>query len=244
MATVLDHRDSGMRVYTIRVTHDPCDDPSLASSVSLNYPHRLSNLEALSHLECLGSHLHRFVLFGHKVNIPILDMLDDSFAVLELSLKHLDPITDLDLELWVISYGFHESIVVEKIPLILVLVHKLVEVRLGCRVHLEHFDLLETWANIFGEELVCTELLVEEPVPEHHLTPEIELLEEWLVHFSLALIFHAERIEQKLGHPDVLGLFGIGLHGMESFGRVSVEIFWDPWDESDHGLFVAIDRLD
>lgn len=82
------------------------------------------------------------MLLSHEMDIAILDMVDYALAILELALKHLDSITNLNLKLRIISNSFHEGIVVEKIPLILILVLKLIKMRLGCRVDLEHFDLL------------------------------------------------------------------------------------------------------
>ena len=82
------------------------------------------------------------MLLSHEMDIAILDMVDYALAIFELSFKHLDSITDLNLKLRVISDSLHECIVVEKIPLILILILKLIEMRLSSWVDLEHFDLL------------------------------------------------------------------------------------------------------
>jgi hypothetical protein len=94
----------------------------------LDHPDSFSNFETLSDLEGFCFDLDRFVLFGHEMDIAILDVVDNALAVFELALEYFDPVSYLNLELRVISDGFHEGFVVEKIPLILILILELIEV--------------------------------------------------------------------------------------------------------------------
>ena len=112
MAAILHHGDGGMWVKPFGVSHDPCDDASFSSSVALDHSYSLSDLETLPDLECLCFDLNRLVFFSHEMDIAILDVIDDSWAVFELAFEHLDSVSDLDLELGVVSDGFHEGVVV------------------------------------------------------------------------------------------------------------------------------------
>ena len=125
-------------------------------------------------------------------------------AVFELALNYLDPVSDLNRQLWIISDGFQEGVVIQKIPLILILVLKLVQVRLRRWVNLEHLDLLQTGAYILGQKFVGCKLLVEEAIPEHHFSPHVKLFGKWSVELPLALVLHSKRIEQKLRHSNEL----------------------------------------
>lgn len=50
---ILDHRDDCMRIETILVAHNFCNDTFLTSSIALNNPYRLTDLEAFSDMESL-----------------------------------------------------------------------------------------------------------------------------------------------------------------------------------------------
>lgn len=143
-----------------------------------------------------------FGLLCLKSYKAILNESNAAFAVFKLTLSDLDAVTDLDLQLRVISYGLVQSFIVEEVPLVLVIVFVFVEMRLCGRVNLEHFDFLETWANILCDEFVGFELLVQKSVSEHHLSPDIEVLLKWPIEFTLAFIFDPEWIEQELGYSN------------------------------------------
>jgi hypothetical protein len=61
------------------------------------------------------------------MDITILDMFDYALTILELPLKNFDSVSYLNLKLRIISYSLHESIVIEKIPLILIFIFELIE---------------------------------------------------------------------------------------------------------------------
>lgn len=243
VSTVLHHGDSRVRVKALRVTHDPRDDAGLSRPVALDHSDSFADLEMLPHLESPRFDLDRFALLSLEMDMAILDVFDYTRAVFELALDYLDPVSDLNRELRIISDGFQEGVVVEKIPLILILVLKLVQVRLRRWVYLEHLDLLQTGAYILCQKFVGCELLVEEAIPEHHFPPNVELFGQWPVELPLALVLHSQRIEQKLRHSNEFGLLCIGSHRVESLGIVGVEVFRHPGNESDHRLSISIDCL-
>ena len=104
-----------------------------------------------------------------------MDLDYEAFAVFELSFSDFDSITNLNLKLWIISDCLLESIIVKKVPLILIIVLVLIEMRLGGRIDLEHLYFFEAWAYIFRDQLAGLEFLIQESISEHHLAPNIEI---------------------------------------------------------------------
>ena len=170
-----------------------------------------------------------------------MDLLDQTVAVFELTFGNLDSISNLDLKLWVISDGFSKSLIVQEVPLILIVIVKLVKMRLRGLVDLEHLDLLKARAHVLCVELRSIELLVEESISEHHFPPNIEVLVEGSNVLFLAFVLHSERVEKLLWNSNELRLFVVSLQRMESFGRIMVEFFRDPGDQTNHGFLVAVD---
>lgn len=126
----------------------------------------------------------------------------------------------------------------------MIIILELVEVRLSCWVYLEHFDLLETWANIFCHEFAGLELLVEKPVSEHHFSPDVKVLLERAIELPLTFILYPQRIEDLLRNSDKWGVVTIISKRYEILCGIIVEILWNPRNESDHGPPVAIHHFD
>ena len=184
-----------MRVESVRVLYNFCDDTFLSSSVPLDDPHRLTDLKAFPDVVSLSFDLDRLRVLSEKVNIPVIDLLDLAIAVFELTFSHLDSITNLDLKLGVISDCLAESLIFQEIPLVLIVIVELVEVRLSGWINLEHFYFLEARTHVLSDQLRGVELLVQEAVSEHHLSPDVEVLAQRLDVLLLAFVLHSEWVE-------------------------------------------------
>lgn len=111
-----------MRIKALAVFNNFRDDTSLTSSISLNYSDRLSNFEALSHMESFWLDIDRLWILSYKMNITIMDLFDDTLAIFELALCDFYTISNLNIELRIISDCFAESIIIKEVPFILVIV--------------------------------------------------------------------------------------------------------------------------
>ena len=123
------------------------------------------------------------------MHISIVYQIDEASHVFELAFSDLDSISKLYRHLWIISDSLHKSVVVKQVPLVLVIILDVVEVRLCIWINLEYLNFLETWANVLSEELGSFELLVKESIPEHHLPPDVKVLSKRFVILSLDFIF-------------------------------------------------------
>lgn len=184
-----------MRVETFLVLHNFCDDSFLTSSIPLDDPDRLTDLKALSDMVSLSFDLDRLGVLSQEVDIAVMDLLDLAIALFELTFGHLDSISNLNLKLGVISDSPAESLIIQEIPLVLIVIIELVEVRLSCRINLEHFYLLEARTHVLGDQLRCVEFLVQEAVSEHHFSPDVEILAQRLDVLLLAFVLHSEWVE-------------------------------------------------
>jgi len=202
MAAVIHHSDDCMRILAPRVLQNLRDDPWLSCPVALNDSHTFADFEAFFDNMCPCFDLKWFGLLCLKSDEAILYECDEAFAVFELTLHDLDTVTDLDLQLRIISDGLVQGVVVEEVPLVLVIVLVFVEVGLCSWVYLEHFDFLKTWANIFGDEFICFELLVQKSISEHHFSPDVEVLLKWPIKLPLAFIFDPQWVEQELRYSN------------------------------------------
>lgn len=175
---ILDHCDDCVRIKTVLIAHNFSDDSLFPSSVALDDSHRLTDLEAFSDMESLGFDLDRFRVLCQKVNVAIMDLLDHSVAVFELTLGNFDTISNLNLKLGVISDSLTKSLIIQEVPLVLVVIIELVKMRLSGWIDLKHFDLLKTWTDVLNNEFGSIEFLIKESVSEHHLSPDIEIFAE------------------------------------------------------------------
>jgi len=202
MAAVVHHSDDRMRILALRVLQNLRDDPRLTRPVALYDSHTFPDLETFFDNMCPCFDIKWFGLLCLKSNEAILYECNEAFAVFELTLGDLDAVADLDLQLRVVSYGLVQGFVVEKVPLVLIVVLVFVEVGLRGWVYLEHFHFLKTWTNIFRDELICFELLVQKSISEHHFSPDIEVFLKWSIEFTLAFIFDPQWVEQELRYSN------------------------------------------
>lgn len=173
-----------------------------------------------------------------------MDLLDLAIALFELTFGYLDSISNLDLKLGVIPDSLAQSLIVQEIPLVLIVIIEFVEVRLSCWIDLEHFYLLEARTDVLGDQLRGVKFLVQETVSKHHFSPDVEILAQRLDVLLLAFVLHSEWIEQLLRDPDEMRLFIVSFERVQSLRYIMVEVFRDPGDQSNHGLLVAIYGLD
>ena len=162
----------------------------LTSSVSLDYSYVLPNFKAFMHLIRLYYDKKRLSFLSQKVYESITYLFNPALAIFKLSFISFYSVTNLKLQLWIISYGFFQSFIVQNIPFILVIFSKLVKLRSGS-VYLKHFDFFEAWANVFGNELTSPDFLIQISISKHHFPPNVKILLHMLEIFFLAFIFNS-----------------------------------------------------
>lgn len=97
MRGVIHHGDNGMRILTLGVFQKLSDDTCFTSSVALDHTDAFPNFEAFLDDMSSGFNLEWFGFFCIESYKAILDEADEAFAIFELALGNLDPITNLDL---------------------------------------------------------------------------------------------------------------------------------------------------
>jgi hypothetical protein len=78
MVAVLNHGHRSMGYIALGIVHELGDNTHFSSSVTLDDPDSLTNLEGLSDLECFCFDLDRFALLSYEMNVAICDVFDDS----------------------------------------------------------------------------------------------------------------------------------------------------------------------
>lgn len=203
MVGVLYHRDNSVRIKALTILENLSDYTCLPSVVALDNSDGLAEFETFPDLKASYFDLEWFGLFSHESDKPIRELCDEPLAVLELSFNHFHSVTNFNLELRIVTYSFEESLVIEEVPLILIIVLKL-KACLSKGINLEGLHFLQRWTHILREKLVGSKLLVKEAVAEQHASPSIDILSQLLVVLTLAFFLHPQRIEQKLRHSDEL----------------------------------------
>lgn len=94
---VINHGNHCMWVNSVRVWENRSNNSWFPRSPSLDDPYTLSNFEALFDLVSFSLDLKWFLLVSHEVHEAILNVLNESLAVFELSLVHFDSVAYLDL---------------------------------------------------------------------------------------------------------------------------------------------------
>ena len=109
-----------------------------------------------------------------------------------------------------------------------------------------HF--VEHWAYILVGKLVDMELVIEVPVSEHEVFPEIDVLAKKLGMLLATLILDKRRVEESLRDLDVVGVLGHLRQSSESLGsewaRASLAVVGKPEvrnarDQPDEGFLRA-----
>jgi hypothetical protein len=80
----------------------------------------------------------------------ILNQVNETIKIFELTINHFNSIAQLNLKLRIISDSFHESFIVQEIPFILVIIFNIIKMALSRWINLKHFDFLKAWAHIFS----------------------------------------------------------------------------------------------
>jgi len=113
----------------------------------------------------------------HGCDLCVADGQDSAFAALELTLDRFASVTNLNLELGVIAYSLHDSLVLEDVPLVDV---RAVATTLVCDAHvkLEASHLVQHRTHVLMGQLGDCEFVIKESISEHKVFPDVDFFAE------------------------------------------------------------------
>lgn len=129
-------------------------------------------------------------------------------AALELPADNVASIADLDLELSIVASRLEDGLIFHQVPLVLVRIVCTTILFQEAWVKLEATHFVKHWAYVLVGKLVDVELVIEVPVPEHEVFPEIDVLAKKLGMLLATLILDERRVEESLRDLDVVGVLG------------------------------------
>ena len=129
-------------------------------------------------------------------------------TALELPNYHIASISDLDLELSIVASCLEDGLIFHQVPLILVRIVCTTILFQKAWIKLEATDFVQHWAYVLVGKLVDVELVIEVPISEHEILPEIDVLAKKLGILLATLILDERRIEETLRNLDVVRVLG------------------------------------
>lgn len=104
-------------------------------------------------------------------------------------------------------------------------------------------NFLQRRTNIFSKQFWACKLLVQKPISEHELPPEVKILFKRFVKLFLTFIFDYLRIKQRLRNANKSGTLILSSKTIKVLLWIIIHTLRNSWNQPDKCFFCAMNQL-